>query len=97
MGLTLRREPLRLSVRATGSGRRALAIAKPIVEPFEELSRGFSNGRAGRKYGVRARFSKRREVLGGDDAADDDHRMVKTELMERCFQSRDEREVAGGQ
>ena len=93
----MRREPLRLRVRATGSGRRALPIAKPFVEPLEEISRGFSNGRAGRKYGVRARFSKRREVLGGDDAADDDHRIIKTELMERCLQSRDEREVAGGQ
>ena len=58
--------------------------------------RGLGDDGAGREYRVRARPAEGCEVLGRDDAADDDHRSVKTELTKRCFQSRDERKVACG-
>ena len=82
---------------AITSSRRALAIAKSFVEPFKQILRRLGDDRAGRKYGVGARLSKRREVLRRDDAADDDHRVPEPQLTKRFFQSRDEREMAGGQ
>ena len=79
--LSLRLGPLELSV-AIASNRRALAIAKSFVEPFEQVLRGLGDDGAGREYRVRARLAEGGEVLGGDDAADDDHRSVKSELVE---------------
>ena len=76
--------------------RSALAVTKSLVEPFEQVLRGLGNDGAGWKYRISAGLAQSCEVLGRDDAADDDHRIFKTELAERTFQRRHQGEVAGG-
>ena len=92
----LKPRPLELR-EAFASNRRTLAIAKSFVEPLEQILRGLGDDGAGREYRVRARLAEGNEVLGRDDAADDDHRIIKPQLTESFFQSRHQREVAGGQ
>src|SRR6202167_351795 len=76
---------------------RALAVTMSVGELLHETLRGLGNDAPGRKNRVGAGVAQRRKVLRRDDAADGDHRLVKTELAEGLFQRRDEREVAGGE
>ena len=76
---------------------RALGVSVSFVELLHQTLRSLSNDGARRKNCVGAGLAQQREVLARDHAADGDHRLVKTELAERPFQSRHEREVTGGE
>ena len=47
----------------SASRRNALAVAKPFVEPLDQILRGLGDDGAGREYRVRARLAKGGEVL----------------------------------
>src|SRR5271167_13917 len=71
---------------------RALGVTVSFVELLHQTLRGLGNDGARRKNCVGASVAQQREVLARNHAADGDHRLVKTELAERPFQSRHERE-----
>src|SRR6185437_11771327 len=78
---------------AAASPRLPLRIAHTGVELLHQVERGLRDHRAGREDRIHPGVAQRLEILLGDDAADDQHGLAETHLLQRLFQRRGQRQM----